>query len=277
VRQTTLATLDSASLTVAFNLAYTDYVVPLSMTEAQLAQHIGNNDVDLEHSPLWLAPDDSVVGLAALGVRGARGWIGGFGVAPEHRGQGLSHQFTAGVLAVARDLGLRTAQLEVITTNSRAIRAYQQAGFQITRDLRILHRPADAPPPAAPRNANVVAADARGVLQPNVAGRPVAPPWQREPVALARGASPRALALHDASAPRAWLVYSTGEQSVSIGELVAHDADDARTLLEALAHDYPGRSISLLNAPTDDPAEPAFDMVSFREVLRQHEMLVELV
>jgi GNAT superfamily N-acetyltransferase len=188
VRQTTLATLDSTSLTAAFNTVYTDYVVPLSMTEPQLAQHVANNDIDLEHSPLWLAEDGRVVGLAALGVRGARGWIGGFGVAPQWRGQGLSHQFTAATLTVARELGLRTVQLEVITTNPRAIRA----------------------------------------------------------------------------------------QSVTIGELVAGDAADAHTLLGALAYDYPGRTVSLLNEPADDPTNGVFDALGFNEILRQHEMLATL-
>jgi ribosomal protein S18 acetylase RimI-like enzyme len=276
VRQTTLATLDSASLTAAFNTVYTDYVVPLTMTEPQLAQHVANNDIDLEHSPLWLAEDGSVVGLAALGVRGARGWIGGFGVAPQWRGQGLSHQFTDGALAVARELGLRTVQLEVITTNPRAIRAYQRGGFEITRALRILARAADAPPLAAPRSTRVVDADARTLLGRDLAERPVPPPWQREPVALARGAAPRGLALNDPAAPRAWLVYSAGAQSATIGELVAADAAVAHTLLAALIHDYPGRAISLLNEPTDDPASAAYDALGFSEILRQHEMLATL-
>ena len=108
MRHTTLATLDAASLTSAFNLVYTEYVVPLSMSDTQLAQHVIDNDIGLAHSPLWLAADGAVVALAALGVRGERGWIGGFGVAPAWRGQGLSHQLTAATLAVARDLNLRT-------------------------------------------------------------------------------------------------------------------------------------------------------------------------
>jgi ribosomal protein S18 acetylase RimI-like enzyme len=276
VRQTTLATLDSTSLTAAFNTVYTDYVVPLSMTEPQLAQHVANNDIDLEHSPLWLAEDGRVVGLAALGVRGARGWIGGFGVAPQWRGQGLSHQFTVATLTVARELGLRTVQLEVITTNPRAIRAYQRGGFAITRDLRILVHAADAPPPTAPRSAHVVEADARALLRRELADRPVPPPWQREPVALARGADPLALALGSSAAPRAWLIYSLGAQSVTIGELVAGDAADAHTLLGALAYDYPGRTVSLLNEPADDPTNGVFDALGFNEILRQHEMLATL-
>ena len=272
MRQTTLATLDPASLTTAFNTVYTDYVVPLTMTESQLAQHIANNDIDLAHSPLWLADDGAIVGLAALGVRGARGWIGGFGVTPAWRGQGLSHRFTAGVLAMARELSLRTVQLEVITTNPRAIRAYQRGGFEILRDLRILVRAADVPPPSAPRSPRVVEADARALLRRDLAERAVPPPWQRAPVALARAAEPRALALDDPDAPLAWLVFSAGAQSATIGELIAADTADAQTLLEALVQDYPGRAVSLLNAPTDDPVSAAYDALGFNEVMRQHEM-----
>jgi hypothetical protein len=163
----------------------------------------------------------------------------------------------------------------VITGNPRAIRTYQRAGFQATRDLRILTRAADATPGGG-RDARVREADAEALLQRALVDRPTQPPWQREPAALAHYADLQALALDDSLAPPAFALFTVSERSVSLGDLVAHNAADARLLLDALAGAYPGRSMSILNLPADDPANPAFDAAGFTEPLRQHEMRVEV-
>src|SRR4051794_36292166 len=138
MHETTLATLSPAELAAAFNTVYTDYVVPFVVNEAWARQHVAANSIALEHSPLWLDDSGALVALAALGVRGERGWVGGFGVAPDYRGQGLSRQLARATLDRARQASLRRVQLEVITSNARAIRTYERAGFVRTRDLLIL-------------------------------------------------------------------------------------------------------------------------------------------
>ena len=89
MHETTLAVLSPAELAAAFNTVYTDYVVPFMVGEAWARQHVAANSIALEHSPLWRDDAGAVVGLAALGVRGDRGWVGGLGIAPAHRGRAV--------------------------------------------------------------------------------------------------------------------------------------------------------------------------------------------
>jgi hypothetical protein len=77
MNQTTLAALDYAALADAFNRVYEGYIVPFNVGVDWVEQHIRANDIDRSLSPLWLDDDGEVVGMALLGVRGARGWVGG--------------------------------------------------------------------------------------------------------------------------------------------------------------------------------------------------------
>lgn len=61
----------------------------------------------------------------AGGVSGARGWGGGFGVAPRYRGQGMSHGLMGALLDHARRIGVRDVALEVLVQNAPAIRTYK--------------------------------------------------------------------------------------------------------------------------------------------------------
>lgn len=50
-------------------------------------------------------------------------------VSPSHRGRGLLGVLVDAVAAWSRECGRPTLELEVVTTNARALRAYQKVGF----------------------------------------------------------------------------------------------------------------------------------------------------
>lgn len=277
MRRTTLAELGAAGLAAAFNTVYEGYVVPMTVDAGWAAQHIGGNDVRVAESPLWL-DEGGVVALSALGVRGDRGWIGGFGVAPSHRGQGLSHELVAEVLARARRLGLREVWLEVLTQNAAAIRTYERNGFRRVRDLRVLRRQPHAPAPErAIGPGGVLAAVDPAVLLPGRATLGAArPSWQFEAPSLAAMPGVIGLCLGDPAAPRAFALYRVGELALHLLDLAAGDADSARALLSSLVHRYPGRTMHRTNEPADSPATTAFEATGWIEVLRQHELVCPL-
>src|SRR3954451_16192561 len=136
MRQTTLATLTFQGVADAFNLVYTGYFVPTNVSAHGARSHVEAGDIALDASPLWLDDTGAVVGFAALGVRGLRGWVGGFGVAPAYRGQGVSQGLIGALLEQARGLGIGEVALEVLVQNAPAIRTYERAGFVHRRDLR---------------------------------------------------------------------------------------------------------------------------------------------
>ena len=272
MRMTTLGALDPQALAAAFNTVYEGYVEPFVMGERAARQHVEVNDIALDRSPLWLDDAGVVVGLGALGVRGQRGWVGGFGVAPDYRGRGLSHRLAAALLEAAAGAGIRRLQLEVFTHNPRAIRTYERAGFAHRRDVRIFARPEDAPPPAS-NPGRAQAAEPRQLLDRRAVITSVEPAWQREPASLARLPDLEGLTLGDPASPAAYLLYQATGPTVRVWDVAAADPAMALALLEELAARYPRRPMHIINEPEESVACAALEASGWRETKRQHEMV----
>lgn len=279
IRRSTLSELEPAERIRAVNAVYSGYLVPMHFSEAQLEQHVRCHDVALDRSPLWSDETGSVVALAMLGIRGDRGWVGGFGVVPERRGEGHGRALARALLLDAERMGLAQVQLEVLTANLPAIRAYERVGFERTRDLRILSRPADAAAPAAlerppaPEPADVVAA---ALLGNGSRPRAIPPCWQREPESLRRFEGLAGLALGAPDSPRAHAIYRAVADEVRIGDLAGHEPRDLEAIATALVERFPGRRFSILNEPEGSPVCGVLEALAFRETQRQHEMVAVL-
>jgi ribosomal protein S18 acetylase RimI-like enzyme len=136
LRRVTAADVDRARAAAALDSVFARYVVPISFSEPQYAAHVAVNDIDLAASPIWYDGDD-VVAAAVLGVRGRRGWLGGFGLVPDYRGRGLARELLADVLDRAWSLDLESIALEVLGQNPAARQTYVTGGFTRTRRLLI--------------------------------------------------------------------------------------------------------------------------------------------
>jgi RimJ/RimL family protein N-acetyltransferase len=276
--RTHVGTLDPEALGAAFLRVYENYVVPVQMTPEWLARHLETNDVDREASPLWIDPSGQAVALGLLGVRGARGWIGGFGVAVDHRGKGLSRALARDMLDRSAALGLAQVQLEVITQNEFAIKTYRGAGFEIRRDLLVYVRPADASPHTS-GDARVHAVDADLALAAAVEARGEgALPgmcWQREPASMLGRGELEALAI-GAPGEGSYLLYGATPTGLRIAALWASGDGDVATLVAALIARHPNLPVSLLNEPEESPYRAALEQLGFVERLRQHEMVVPI-
>ena len=275
MNQTTLDIIDLNAIADAFNAVYEDYVMPVRVTAEQMEHHVRSNDIVLAESPLWLDDDGAVVGMAMLGVRGDRGWVGGFGIAKPYRGRGLSHLLIQELIERGRRLSLREIVLEVITTNTAAIRTYERAGFTRQRDLVILLRRPDARTLDIDTSAVTIA-----VPMLLLANRPQSahtPAWQHELRSLTHDDKLTGLAVGPTDAPLAMAVYLVPDDtSIRIADLAAIDHDAAQTLLSALIQREPDRSIALVNEPEGSKALPALYDLGWQEVMRQHEMAYAL-
>ncbi len=267
MERTTLAILSDEEMADAFNRVYTDYVGPFTVTAEGLRQHIDTTDIALDHSPLWRDDTGAVVALAALGMRERRGWVGGFGVAPADRGQGISHALIAALLDTARRIGLREVALEVLTGNTRAIRTYQGAGFVLRRDLRTFRWDG---PLATDAATDVYPAEPTMLLAHRARFGPP-PAWQREARGVARISGVEALALGVPGRPEGFVIYRPSDGGVVIVDLAA-TAEGVAPLIGALAGRYPGRAMRLVNEPEESPLCGALEALGWREAMRQHEM-----
>lgn len=274
--QTSLAALTPDELRDAFNLVYTGYVISLQETTAGIEARFTATDIDRAHSLLWRADDGQVIGLAALGVRGERGWVGGFGIAPTYRGGGLSHTLIHATLAEARTIGLAQVQLEVLSGNVAAIRTYERAGFTRTRELLVWERGGDVAESASQREA-VLQPLAAPDLLPRLAEWQSAPPsWQREAASLRQTANLTGWALKRDGIPVAGLLARIGDEDARIAEIAGNDASALADLVAHFAKYHASKRLLLVNEPESSSLNTILPQLGWRTTLRQHEMLVRL-
>src|SRR4029078_1010251 len=126
--------LTRRELAELFTAAYEDYYVPFQIDEARLAHMVDTFYLALDRS-LVAWEGDTPVGLANLGLRGERTWLGGVGVVKTHRRSGIGEKLTRALLDGARKAGAREMVLEVITRNEPAIALYEKLGFRTIREL----------------------------------------------------------------------------------------------------------------------------------------------
>lgn len=268
-----------AARAACMNAAYADYLLPLHVNADQLAR------MDLIYD---VAPDASVVaeargrlvGMALLSRRGERGWISAVGTVPAARRQGVARSMMHALIANARQSGLREVLLEVISENFKAHTLYRDLGFRDVRELLTWQLPADADPLPIPQELlSETTPDA--VLVHFADWHKEPPSWQREAGTLRKllgHARAYRLDLDDREA--AYAVVSERIDGIGLLDVGINPAFGAvragRPLLQALSRLFPGRVLSILNVPADDPLCRALAALRFHVTVRQWEMLISL-
>jgi ribosomal protein S18 acetylase RimI-like enzyme len=127
----------------AFSLAFSDYVIPFALTEQQFRNHLNLTAVDLKRT-VACVKDERIVGFSLNGFGiwdGKRtAYDAGTGVIPGHRRQGISEEMFRVMLPEFERAGVEQILLEVITTNTNAIKLYEKLGFRAGRLLALLQR-----------------------------------------------------------------------------------------------------------------------------------------
>jgi ribosomal protein S18 acetylase RimI-like enzyme len=255
-------------LTAHWNLGYAGYFVPIEYTETMFAWHVGTGDLDLDSSVV-LVEGGELVGFSYLGRREHRGWIGGVGVAPGHRGRGAGREIFAEQMAIAQHLGLAQVQLEVLRQNW-AQKVYARAGFRATRDLVMLAAtlPRGVRPPDGTR---VTTRTAYRVHHARLhAAFPAC--WQREARSLLGDPTLQALAIGPAEAPTAMLMIGSPSGELRIRDGAATDLAQAEAVLAALSSRHPGAAVTIANEPVGSHLHRALVALGATEKLAQHEM-----
>jgi ribosomal protein S18 acetylase RimI-like enzyme len=258
----------TAELSALWNQGYEGYFVPIAFDEAQLAAHLRSGDIDLARSVV-LVDGELPVGFSLLGVRGERGWIGGFGIAPSHRGQALSYPLFAEHVRRIREDGPAHVQLEVFEQNW-ARKVYEAAGFHVTRRLPYLVG-------AAPMSGEALSAAEPMELLAHHARLHGAHPasWNRETGWLAHrlpAAGASAMVDGPSEAPTAYLIYLRTADAVRVFDVAAESAEAAARLVSGLGALAPGESVTVVNEPEGSPVERAFRAAGWTEHSAQLEM-----
>jgi GNAT superfamily N-acetyltransferase len=273
LRIVSAASVSLEAYAAVFTDAFRGYQHPITLDVAALSRRVRMQQYDLENSLLAFDGDEAV-GMAALAVRGERGWVAGFGVVPSQRGRGRGRELMSALLGRARAAGLRRLSLEVLTGNDAARRLYEWAGMRVTRDLLLLDRPAGGAAGAARRPAPAREAPARELLAHYARLHPEPPAWQREPASLLTMAL-RGIYVGPRARPRAYaLLASHPDGNTYLLDLAAADAAQAAAMCAALEA-VPG-TLKTVNEPEHSPFVAPLLRHGFAEVLRQHQMTMEL-
>ena len=263
-------TLDE--LTGIYNQTRVDYMVPMPMNAARLAEYISVYDVDLEHSLVAMQEND-LRGVAMLGVREGRAWITRLGVIPTTRRSGVGEALMVGLLEQAEKLNIQFDMLEVIKNNTPAHTLFLKLGFYEIGELLVLRRSPVIPP------TDPVVADAQRLGRHEaltLVGRDRGTqPWtnQSESLFNAREVSGLHLTLADGS--RGWLVYQRQKFTLTRFIYKTEVGDPVKlayAFLSHLHHQYPRLDTHIENIQINDPHLPAFYQMGYVESFRRIEM-----
>lgn len=255
----------------ACTAGFSGYYIPFEFDAPKLARKFRTEQLDLQHS-LVAYDGDAYAGMAMLGIRGERGWCGGFGVVPELRGRGVGRLLLKALLESARAAGLRTLSLEVLAENTSARRLYESAGMRVVRGLLVLDRDAGS---SAAEGVALEKAEVSELLPHFARLHKVAPAWQRDLPRMLTGLTSGGLRLGPRESPRAYALHSEGADGKTyLTDLAAEDAASARELTSGLARIKD--AFRVVNEPEESFFVAPLLEHGFAETHRQHEMMIEL-
>ena len=260
-------------LTSIYNQTRVDYMVPMPMNAARLAEYVAIYDVDLEHSLVATSQTGEMLGVAMLGVRKNRAWLTRLGVIPNTRRGGVGRALVGSLLEQAARMQIDFAMLEVIKNNLPAHQLFLQFGFREIGELLVLRR-SPLTPPIEP-----VVADAerleRGQALLLVEHDRGTQPWtnQSESLFNAREVSGLRLTLGDGSS--GWMVYQRQKFLFTRFAFKTEKGDPALVAYALLSHlhnQYPRIDTQIENMQINDPHLPAFYQMGYVESFRRIEM-----
>jgi GNAT superfamily N-acetyltransferase len=272
--------VDFGAFTAAFNRAYSDYFTPVVMTPASFRHLMDRDDLSLESSVAAL-DNGAVVGTGLLGIRGKMGWIGGMGVIPERRRQGIGYRMMSYLIDRARANGLTEVWLEVIEANQGAYALYRQLGFDPVRYLLILERDPDSALPDLDPAYQVIENPVDTLLRHYDAFHDIPNCWQRARSSL-EGLIPHidGWAALDHEQTAGYVLGWANSIEVRLVDLAAalgqHRTAVAQTLLAYLHRHNPYAYGAIYNVAEDDPLLPAYEALDYTTSFRQIEMRLKL-
>jgi ribosomal protein S18 acetylase RimI-like enzyme len=262
-------------LTAIYNQTRVDYMVPMPMNSARLAEYVKSYDVDLDHS--LVASEDGVLrGVVMLGVRTDRSWITRLGVIPSTRRGGVGEALTRSLLEQSDSLGINFTMLEVIKNNTPAHKLFFKLGFYEVGELLILRR---SPMRQTRQLYEPVIADARRLERYEaldlIGYDRGTQPWtnQSESMAHADNVSGMRLTLPDGSS--GWIAYQRDKFTLThfiYKTEVGDPAEMAYAFLSHLHHQYPRLDTHIENIQVNDPHLPGFYKMGYVESFRRIEM-----
>jgi ribosomal protein S18 acetylase RimI-like enzyme len=260
-------------LTAIYNQTRVDYMVPMPMNAARLAEYVNTYDVDLDRSVVAATQDGEMLGVNMLGLREDRAWITRLGVIPNTRRGGIGQALMESLMEQSARLSIKFAMLEVIKNNTPAHQLFLKLGFYEVGELLILRRSPFT------QLVDPIVADAERMDRTDslvLVGRDRGTqPWTNQSESLFNAFEVSGLRLTLADGSRGWMVYQRQKfllTRFAFKTEVGDPATVAYALLSHLHYQYPRLDTQVENIQINDPHLPAFYKMGYVESFRRIEM-----
>jgi ribosomal protein S18 acetylase RimI-like enzyme len=260
-------------LAAIYNQTRVDYMVPMPMNAARLAEYVKTYDVSREHSMVAQTQDGEMLGVNMLGLREGRAWITRLGVIPNTRRHGVGRLLMESLMQNAAGHSIHFLMLEVIKNNTPAHQLFLKLGFYEVGELLVLRRSPSTPP------VDPIVADAQRMDRTDslvLVGRDRGTqPWTNQSESLFNAFEVSGLRLTLADGSRGWMVYQRQKfllTRFAFKTEVGDPAMVAYALLSHLHNQYPRLDTQIENIQINDPHLPAFYKMGYVESFRRIEM-----
>jgi ribosomal protein S18 acetylase RimI-like enzyme len=260
-------------LAAIYNQTRVDYMVPMPMNAARLAEYVKTYDVNLDYSMVATTQEGEMLGIIMLGLREDRAWITRLGVIPNTRRNGVGQALMESLIDQAARLSINFVMLEVIKNNTPAHQLFLKLGFYEVGELLVLRRSPFTPP------VDPIVADAQRLDRTDslvLVGRDRGTqPWTNQSESLFNAFEVSGLRLTLADGSRGWLVYQRQKfllTRFAFKTEVGDPATVAYALLSHLHNQYPRLDTQIENIQINDPHLPAFYKMGYIESFRRIEM-----
>ena len=260
-------------LAAIYNQTRVDYMVPMPMNAARLAEYIKTYDISRVHSLVAQTHDGEMLGVNMLGLREDRAWITRLGVIPNTRRHGVGRVLMESLMQKAANLSIDFMMLEVIKNNTPAHQLFLKLGFYEVGELLVLRR-SPLTPAVDPIVADAERLDRTDSLV--LVGRDRGTqPWTNQSESLFNAFEVSGLRLTLADGSRGWMVYQRQKfllTRFAFKTEVGDPATVAYALLSHLHNQYPRLDTQIENIQVNDPHLPAFYKMGYVEAFRRIEM-----
>ena len=260
-------------LAAIYNQTRVDYLVPMPMNAARLAEYVKTYDVNLDYSMVATTQDGEMLGIIMMGLREDRAWITRLGVIPNTRRNGVGQALMESLMEQAVRLSINFVMLEVIKNNTPAHQLFLKLGFYEVGELLVLRRSPLTPP------VDPIVADAQRLDRTNslvLVGRDRGTqPWTNQSESLFNAFEVSGLRLTLADGSRGWLVYQRQKFLLTRFAFKTEVGDPsmvAYALLSHLHNQYPRLDTQIENIQINDPHLSAFYRMGYVESFRRIEM-----
>lgn len=275
MRYDNLTNTTSSDRHAAFSEAFSDYLLPMRPTEAELQQMLLRRGFDAQSS-IGAFDGSALVGFTfnCLGEwRGEpAGYDSGTGVVPRARRRGIAEEMMRRSCEALRARGAQSYVLEVLEANRGAAELYRRCGFEVSRMLQCFSYDGVA------ELSDAVTGETR---LPDAAVRwfDAAPSWQNAPASVERaGGAPMTLVVRDGDRDVGllFLFPASGDVPMFAVDPAWRRRGIGRTLIRA-ARARSEKPLRLVNIDEGATGVLAFlDAVGATRTVRQYEMAKSL-